>query len=71
MQEKADQKRAEWLKIIKGELFFKKELKAESHIIITDPKEQKYILEACMSLLCYFRAFGITKTCKVLTERFY
>ena len=36
--------------------FFKKEWKQKVKII-TAPKEQKCILEACMSLQCYFRAF--------------
>ena len=63
-RKRANQKRAEWFVIIKG--VSKKEWKAEA-ITITDPNEKKYILEVCVSLQCYFRAFGITKTCKMLT----
>ena len=59
------------LKLLKESYFSKNEWKAESHYHHSDPKEEKHIVEMCMSLQCYFRAFGITKTSKMLTERFY
>ena len=66
----AIQKRAERLEIIKGELFFVKKNGKKRAKIITDPKEQKCILEAYHSDVTSGH-FGVTKTCKRLTERFY
>ena len=63
-------KRAEQLEIVKGELFFLRKNGKQKVKIITDPKEQKRILEACHSDVTS-EHFGVTKTCKRLTERFY
>ena len=48
-RKRAIRKRAERLEIIKGELFFVKKNGKQRVKIITDPKEQKRILEACHS----------------------
>ena len=40
-------------------------------IMITDPKVQKHVLEACMSLQCYYRAIlASQRHVKMLTEKF-
>ena len=48
-RKRAIRKRAERLEIVKGELFFVKKNGKQRVKIITDPKEQKRILEACHS----------------------
>ena len=65
-RKRAVRKRAERIEIVKGELFLLKH-----KVKITDPKEQKRILEACHSDHVISRHFGVMKTCKRLTERFY
>ena len=69
-RKRAIRKRAERLEIVKGELFFLRKNGKQKVKIITDPKEQKRILEACHSDVTSGH-FGVTKTCKRLTERFY
>ena len=69
-RKRAIRKRAERLEIVKGELFFLKKNGKQKVKIITNPKEQKRILEACHSDVTSGH-FGVTKTCKRLTERFY
>ena len=68
-RKRAIRKRAERLEIDKGELFFLRK-NGQKVKIITDPAEQKRILEACHSDFTSGH-FGVTKTCKRLTERFY
>lgn len=69
-RKRAIRKRAERLEIVKGELFFLRKNGKQKVKIITDPNEQKRILEACHSDVTSGH-FGVTKTCKRLTERFY
>ena len=65
---RAIRKRSERLEVDKGELFL---LRKNGRVkIIIDPAEQKRILEACHSDFTSGH-FGVTKTCKRLTERFY
>ena len=63
-------KRAERLEINKRELFLLRKNGEQKVKIITEPEEQKLILEACQSDVTSGH-FGITKTCKRLMERFY
>ena len=67
-KKRAIRKRSERLEVDKGELFLlRKNVRVK---IIIDPAEQKRILEACHSDFTSGN-FGVTKTCKKLTERFY
>ena len=66
-RKRAIRKRAERLEIFKGELFFVKKNGKQRVKIITDPKEQRRILEACHSNVTSGH-FGVTKTFKRLTE---
>ena len=67
-KKRAIRKRSERLEVDKGELFL---LRKNGRVkIIIDPAEQKRILEACHSDITSGH-FGVTKTCKRLTERFY
>ena len=69
-KKRAIRKRAERLEIDKGELFLLRKNGKQKVKIIADPEEQKRILEACHSDHT-FGHFGVTKTCKRITERFY
>ena len=70
LRKRAIRKRAERLEINKGELFLLRKNGKQKVKIITEPEEQKRILEACHSDVTSGH-FGIMKTCKRLTERLF
>ena len=71
LRKRAIRKRAERLEIDKGELFLLRKNGEQKVKIITEPEEQKHILEACHSDVTSGH-FGVTKhVAKRLTERFY
>ena len=65
-RKRAIRKRAERLEINKGELFLLRKSGEQKVNIITEPAEQRHILEACHSNVTSGH-FGITKTWKRLT----